>query len=181
MGESRPPELERIVVIGTSCAGKSTFARQLSKKLSLEYVELDVLFWAPQWQPKPLAEFHQVATQTVARPNWIVEGNYGSARDMLWPRATTIIWLNYSFSTVLWRALRRTVHRAVTRQTLWHGNKESIRRSFFSRKSILAWIIKTFHSCQRESSALRADEKYAQLNWLEFTTPFETSSYLNSI
>jgi len=62
-------------------------------------------------------------------------------RDILWGRATTVIWLNYSFPTVFWRVFRRTMHRCVTREELWHGNRESFRLALLSRDSVLLYVL----------------------------------------
>ncbi|BAY82343.1 hypothetical protein NIES267_18220 [Calothrix parasitica NIES-267] len=38
---------QRICVIGTSGAGKTTLALQVSQKLNIPHFELDSLFWEP--------------------------------------------------------------------------------------------------------------------------------------
>jgi adenylate kinase family enzyme len=38
-------KMARVVVIGTSCVGKTTFARSLARVLSFPHVELDALYW----------------------------------------------------------------------------------------------------------------------------------------
>ncbi|HEX5126658.1 MAG TPA: hypothetical protein VFW00_07955 [Rhodocyclaceae bacterium] len=73
--------LKRIIIIGTSCAGKSTFASRLAQTLGLPHVELDELFWAPNWKPKSEAEFRCLVSAATTNPEWIVDGNYGSVRD----------------------------------------------------------------------------------------------------
>jgi hypothetical protein len=40
----------RIVVVGTSGAGKTTMAKSLAGKLDLPCIELDRLRWEPNWQ-----------------------------------------------------------------------------------------------------------------------------------
>ena len=55
-----------------------------------------------------------------------------------------VVWLNYSFPVVLWRAYRRTLIRSARRQPIFSENKETIRRAFFSRKSILLWVFTTY-------------------------------------
>jgi adenylate kinase family enzyme len=128
---------DRVIEVGTSCSGKSTFARRLSTVLQCPSVELDLLYWGPNWQPKSEQEFRQLVVHAVEADRWVVEGNYRVVREILWPRATTIIWLNYGFLTIFWRAFRRTLRRTVSREALWHGNRESFTRSFLSRESIL--------------------------------------------
>lgn len=38
----------------------------------------------------------------------MVAGNYGAVRDLLWPRADTIVWMDYSLPLVLHRLTART-------------------------------------------------------------------------
>jgi adenylate kinase family enzyme len=173
--------LDRVVVVGTSCAGKSTFAQALSTRLGHEYIELDALHWGRNWQPKPQPEFSRLTAEAAECPTWVAAGNYRSVRDILWPRATTIVWLNYGFLTVLWRALSRTLRRGFTREKLWHGNRESLRRSLFSRDSILVWVITTYHRRRRDLRELRASGAYPHLSWIEFRRPSEAAHYLRSL
>ena len=173
--------LERVVVVGTSCCGKSVFSRELAQSLGYALVELDELFWGPNWTPKPESEFRRLTATAASAPRWVAEGNYGRVRDVLWPRATTIVWLNYGFFTVLFRAVRRTLSRNITKEELWHGNRESFVRSFFSRESILIWVISTFHRRRRELQVLRVSGKYPHLSWIEFRRPCEAARYRASV
>ncbi|GAW96389.1 MULTISPECIES: hypothetical protein [Colwellia] len=44
--------MQRIVVIGASCSGKSTFSQQLASTIDLEYIELEQLHCLPNWQER---------------------------------------------------------------------------------------------------------------------------------
>jgi adenylate kinase family enzyme len=136
--------MQRIVVIGTTGSGKSRLAERLSQRTGLRIVELDGLYWGRDWQSVPLELFrHRVECET-RDGGWIVVGNYGQVRDIVWPAADTLIWLDLPFPLVMSRLVRRTVKRAVTKENLWgSGNTESLVRSFFSRQSILWWAAKT--------------------------------------
>ncbi|MPZ15785.1 MAG: hypothetical protein GEU73_15410 [Chloroflexi bacterium] len=65
--------LTRVVVVGTSCAGKTTLARRLARILASEHVELDSLYWGPEWTPRPdfiqLDQIDQMKLAVVAYPN----------------------------------------------------------------------------------------------------------------
>jgi len=172
---------DRVVVVGSSCAGKSTFAQALAALRACPLIELDEPYWAPDWTPKPQAEFLRRVAEAAAGERWVAAGNYGLARDALWSRATTIVWLNFGLPRVFWRGLRRTVARVVSGQALFHGNRESFRRSFLSRDSILWWILSTFHRRQREFEALRGGGAFAHLQWHEARTPREADAILRRL
>jgi hypothetical protein len=131
-------------VIGTSCVGKTTFAQVLAQIMNFPHVELDALHWQPNWTPRPPEEFRALTADALAQGCWITDGNYGSVRDLVWSRATTVIWLNYSFPIVLWRALTRTIRRVLTQEELFSGNRESLRMAFLSRESILGGSLPPF-------------------------------------
>jgi adenylate kinase family enzyme len=177
-----PAASPRVVVIGSSCAGKSTFAQALAHARGCPYVELDELFWGPDWTPKPADEFARLVTQATQGDAWVVAGNYSSVRDIVGPRATTIVWLDYGFARVLWRGLRRTLVRALSGAVLFHGNRESLRRAFLSRESILWWIITTWRPRRRAfaalsaSRALRASGAYGHLVWWRVRRPREAAA-----
>ena len=40
----------RINVVGTAGSGKSTFAKSIAKKFNAPYVQLDEIFWKPNWK-----------------------------------------------------------------------------------------------------------------------------------
>ncbi len=96
--------LERVIIVGTSCCGKTTFSRRLAEILKQPHIELDALYWGPNWVAKPADEFRRLVENAVSRDRWVVDGNYGLVRDVIWPKATLVIWLNYDFIVVFRRA-----------------------------------------------------------------------------
>jgi adenylate kinase family enzyme len=177
-----PESLKRTVVVGTSCSGKTTFARRLAGLLSVKRIELDAINWLPGWRPRPHEEFRMLVEEAVSADEWVLDGNYSRTRDIVLPRATALIWLNYSFPLVGYRALSRTTRRVFYKQTSYAGNKETFRRAFLSRDSILVWVLKTFHRRRREYSELlqelRRDER---MRIIVFRTPSEAERFLSQL
>jgi len=171
-------DLERVVVIGSSCSGKTTYAKRLAETLGQPHIELDALHWLPDWVERPDEEFRTLVSGAVSPERWVVDGNYGKARQLIWPRATCIIWLNYGFFTVFARAMRRTLRRALTHEELYSGNKESLRRSFLARDSILLWVITTFRRRRKSYADLRATNAFNHLQWVEFRKPRDAEQFL---
>jgi adenylate kinase family enzyme len=149
--------MRRVVVIGTTGSGKSTLAERLSEQTGLRVIELDSLFWGRDWQGAPVELFRHRVERETRDDGWIVVGNYGQVRDLVWRPADTLIWLDMPLSLVMWRLLRRTVRRVTTREELWGtGNRETWRNSFLSRQSILLWALKT-HRRNRVKYALECE------------------------
>ncbi|RCI96601.1 adenylate kinase, partial [Klebsiella pneumoniae] len=140
-----------INVVGTSGSGKSTLARRLAHRLELPWIELDRLYWRPNWQGAPDEAFFAAIAAATATPGWVLDGNYNRSRSVKWRAVDLVIWVDYGF----WRTLRQAVWRAASRawrhQELWPGtgNCESFRRSFCSRESIILWTLKTWRQHRR--------------------------------
>ena len=175
------PDLRRVAVIGTSCSGKTALAEGIAGILGIPHIELDAILWLPEWQERPTEEFRELTASAVAADQWMSEGNSSRVRDIVWTRATTIIWLNYVFPVVFWRALRRTINRSVRGQTLYSGNKESLRMAFLSRESIIWWVITTYRRRRREYPVLFQNQEFQHLYIIEFRKQREADSFLSSI
>ncbi len=174
-------DLQRIVVVGSSCSGKTTLANSLSEKLGSAHIELDAIHWLPDWVPRPVEEFRKVTGVAIAEESWVVDGNYSSVRDLVWPRATTLVWLNHPFRIVFWRALGRTISRAITRKELYSGNRETFAQAFFSRESILWWGITTFRRRRREYQAVFQRGDFPHLDVIELKRPADADRLLQSL
>jgi len=179
LNDATLPHLARVVVVGSSCSGKTTFARELAAVLGSPHVELDALHWGPEWVPKPEPEFARLTDVATAAPRWVVDGNYRIVREIVWPRATSIIWLNLGFATVFARALRRTMRRSLTGEELYAGNRESLGRAFLSRESILLWVLQTYGPRRREFQSLKHGAQNHR--WFEFRRQSEASAFLQGI
>ncbi len=172
--------MQRISIIGSCGSGKTTFARKLAAKLDVPHIEMDALFWLPNWQPKPIEEFRNSVTAAVADEAWVIDGNYsqGRLRDIYLARATTVVWLNYSYPVTLGRLLKRTLRRISRHETLYGNNQETARMAFCSRDSILWWMTKNYRRRRREYRKLFNDEQYAHLQRIEIRRPREAEALL---
>ena len=171
----------RIVVVGTSGAGKTTFARELALTSGMPHVELDELHWLPGWRARPREEFRALVEDATAGRHWIVDGNYSAVRDVLWIRATDLVWLDYGRWTVWSRVLRRTIVRALRGDLVCAGNRESFRQSFLSRDSVLLWSLKTYDRNRRRYEALRTSGTWPGLSWHVLKDPDEARYFIASV
>ena len=101
--------MQRILVMGSSGSGKSTFARRLGDMTGLPTVSLDALFWKAGWTPSDAAEFDERVTEAAHQPRWIMDGNYTStgAGELRRRVADTVIWFDLPRRTCMTGILTR--------------------------------------------------------------------------
>ncbi len=168
----------RMVVIGTSGSGKTTLARQIAHKLGVAHVELDALHWEPNWTMADQETFRARVEEATRGDAWVVDGNYNKARDIVWSRAESLIWLDYPLWLVMGRIVSRTLSRILRNEELWNGNRESFRMGFMSRESIIVWAFTTYHRRRREYPELFAQPEYRHLRVICHRSPRQTKQWL---
>ncbi|MFQ6027838.1 MAG: adenylate kinase [Dehalococcoidia bacterium] len=173
--------MTRIAIVGSSCSGKTTLARQVAESLIIPHIELDALHWLPHWTERPDEEFRGLVRQAVAGDSWVADGNYLVAQDLVWGRATMVIWLNYSFRVVFQRALSRTVRRVFGKEELFSGNRESFRQAFLSRESIIWWVLTTYRARNRRYRAIFERREFPHLEVIELRNPKAANELLVSL
>lgn len=122
----------RILVLGGSCSGKTTLARQLSQKLQIKVFHLDDYYWFGEWQnigkERLLEEVHEI---TVREEEWIIEGNYSIVRDNIWQDCTCIYLCYTAPLTLFFRILRRSFDRERKGVPLEVRRSTKLREPFF--------------------------------------------------
>ena len=175
--------MKRVNVVGTSGTGKSTFCRRLSEQMQCQHIEMDALFWQPNWQSLPDEQFFTVLQGISEQDSWVLDGNYKRTEEIKWQRVDTVIWLDYSFPRTFYYAIKRAIIRVATKQELWPGtgNVESFRQVFLSKDSIILWTLSTFFKNRRHYKALMASPQYQSIKFVRLTSPKEAQEYLNRL
>lgn len=102
--------MQRILIIGCSGAGKSTFARRLHQIFpQLELIYLDRYYWRPGWVEPPKEEWEVLVKELITRKNWIMDGGYTGTIHLRAPRADIIYFFDFPTWLCLWRALKRII------------------------------------------------------------------------
>ncbi len=174
---------QKIVVVGTTSSGKSTLASQLAEKIGGSYIELDSLYWEPNWKPAESPDFFVRVEEAIRSESWVVAGNYRLVRDLIWNNAEAVIWLDYPFHIVFWRLLKRTIRRGITQEELWNGNREKFwwHLKLWSEESLFHWLFKTYWRRKREYPILFALPENAHLTIIHFQHPKETEEWLANV
>lgn len=99
--------MERILIIGSNGAGKTTFARKLSEKTKLPLIHIDKLYWQGSWEVTPSAEFENAVLQEAAKSRWIIEGNNIRSLHQRLARADTLFWFEFPPALCIYHILKR--------------------------------------------------------------------------
>jgi adenylate kinase family enzyme len=173
--------LQRIAVVGTTGSGKTTLAQMLAQRLAIPHIELDSQYWEANWQPAPLDVFRSRVEPKTAAPAWVTDGNYRQVRDIVWARATALIWLDFPLPIIFWRLTYRTVRDVHTRRLLWNKNRESLTNLFLGRDSLFYWALKSRPRHRREYPDLLATPEYSHLHVVRLRGPRETQRWLDTV
>ncbi|MEW5938865.1 MAG: AAA family ATPase [Chloroflexota bacterium] len=174
---------KRIAIVGTAGSGKTTLGRALSKRLGLPLIELDALYWEPDWTPAHVMDFRERVEQATDAPAWIADGNYHTSRDIVWEQAEALVWLDFGFWLCLGRLLRRTMRRVRTKEELWNGNRENVWNQLrvWSKESLIHWFFKTYWRRKREIPMLLTFPENKRLKVFHFKSPREMEEWLEGL
>lgn len=101
--------MERILILGSPGAGKSTAARRLARITGLPLIHLDAQYWSAGWREPERALWREKVAGLISGPRWIMDGNYGGTLDLRIPAADAVLHLDFSTALCLGRVLRRTL------------------------------------------------------------------------
>ncbi len=174
---------KRVVILGVTSSGKSTLAERLAKRFGLNFFDLDALHWEPNWQEAPLQVFRDRVEKAICSDRWAIAGNYHIVRDIIWPKAEAVIWLDYPFLLVLWQLTRRTFTRWWNQELLWGTNYESLWNHFkiWSQDSLFHWLFKTYWRRKREIPAVLSQPEHRHLQVLHFKHPRDIDEWLQNL
>jgi adenylate kinase family enzyme len=157
----------RVVVVGTSGSGKSTFAQKLAAATGASYIELDLLNWGPGWfdrsKETPEAFIATVAQVTLAQ-NWVLAGNYRIVRPLIMSRARDVVWLDLPRALVMRQVITRSIWRAAFGGEVFPGCREEWRRMLLKDHPI-RWAFDTYHRRRETYTAMMADPAFQHLRF----------------
>lgn len=93
--------MQKVIVIGSPGAGKSTFARRLRDRTGLPLYYLDMLWHKPDKTTVTREEFDSKLSDIIKQDKWIIDGNYGRTLEMRLKECDTVFLLDFPLGVCL--------------------------------------------------------------------------------
>lgn len=101
------PNIQRIMIIGRSGSGKSTFGVKLSKIVNIPIFHLDKYFFESNWVERNYQEFLSSQIEIASNLNWIIDGNSTRSYEVRYKRADLCLYFNFPRWLCYWRVFKR--------------------------------------------------------------------------
>jgi adenylate kinase family enzyme len=173
----------RVIVLGVTGSGKTTAGKRIAAALNAKHIELDALWWGPEWTPSEPDDFRARLTATIdGVDTWVTDGGYAShVWDITWVKADAALWLDYPLPLIMSRLFRRTTGRLIRREELWNGNTENFRSQFLSRDSLFSWAVQTHRKYRKSYPEHFARPELRNLWVARCTSPAQAEKWIRRL
>jgi energy-coupling factor transporter ATP-binding protein EcfA2 len=173
----------RILILGRTGSGKTTLARQLAAALGVPHVELDSLYFGPDFSTAPLSVLRERTSAAIAVDRWVTDGNKRAVRDLVWPRADTIIWLDYPMYVTLWRLAKRARSRtsALSSQAAQTGRRTELPKQMLAAARGVVTALRSHRGQRREYPQMFAQPAHQHLAVARLRSPRATRRWMTRV
>jgi energy-coupling factor transporter ATP-binding protein EcfA2 len=171
---------ERILILGRTGSGKTTIARELAAALGVPHVELDSLYFGPDFSTAPMSLLRERTSAAIAGDRWVTDGNKRAVRDLVWPRADTVIWLDYSVYVSLCRLAKRARTRtsALSARAAQTGRRNGLPKQMLAAARGVLTALKSHRGQRREYPRMLAHPANRHLAVARLRSPRATREWM---
>ena len=165
----------KILVIGYSSSGKSTFSKRLGNVYNIPVLHIDKIFFAPNWVERDKKQVEKEIKAFIKNESWIIDGLYRNLAKERFELADQIFIFDFNRFKCLYGAIVRRVkfHNQI-RDSIADGCKERLNLSF------IWWIL--FGGRKKESKELlKTIKTIYEKKVIVFKNRRQASHYLRSI
>ena len=162
------------VTASASGSGKTTFGRELARRLDVPFVELDALVHGPNWTETPDDVLRRRVEEVLGGDGWVIDGGYRrKIGHLVFENAEVVVWIDLPVRVWLPRLLRRTVRRLRGHEEIWNGNRETLAGAFWGREALIPYAVR-MHFSRRK----RYPEELASFPVVRLRTQAEMDAFL---
>ena len=179
----RLSQINRVNVIGTAGSGKSTLGRRFADLFGLPFVEMDGVYFGPDWSESPDEVFFPKIQAVTEQSRWVLDGNYSRTTPIKWRQVQLVVWLDMPLVLTVLRVSARCVTRSFTKTEIWPGtgNRETLRKAFFSRESVILWAMISYRRNRQRYAEMTACPDYEHIWFVRLQSPPEVAAFLRAV
>ncbi|MEO8664390.1 MAG: hypothetical protein ABI462_02745 [Ignavibacteria bacterium] len=170
---------EKILIVGISGSGKSTFSKKLGKALNIEVHHLDKYFWKPGWKKTESAQWDDLLLKLMAKDSWIIEGNFARTFKMRSMHADKVIMFDYPSVKCIYRISKRILKsklRIEKRTDMAEGCNEK----WFDRE-FLYWVWHFNNNVRPKMYGALDEINFDKRNLIVFNKNKDVKKYLQNV
>ena len=159
----------KIIVLGCSGSGKSTFSKRIHDAAGLPLIHLDNVWWKSDRSHISREEFDQKLGEILQEDKWILDGDYSRTYEVRFQSCDTVFFLDYDFEECM------------------NGIKERVgkkRRDIpWTEQELDPELVKQVENYERENRpvVLALIEKYSDKNSFIFKSRVEADAWLSRL
>lgn len=185
---SYPPndevDLSRVILFGPRASGTSTVSARLATALDLHHIEFDRYNRNQDGSHISDGDFTRLLSKLAQQPRWVAEGDFlegihQSAVPILWPLATTAIWLDLPFLLTVRRLIARSHRRVVKKERVWDGMQE--KKSSLLKRVASGNAVRAYFSAKKAYPKLLERPRYSHLKLLHLKSQREVDGFLAAV
>ena len=137
--------MKKIIVLGNSGSGKSTFTTILANKLHIDFLHLDPLVYKYSWDKPEFNEMEEKVNEMLTKNSWIIDGNFLNNASNRFSECDTVFFLDLNRFICM-----RSV---IKRHKKYKGKHRDSRSDYCDEKlslSYLKWVVKDFYKTSRK-------------------------------
>ena len=168
--------MNRILILGNSGSGKSTFASNLANILHIDYLHLDKLVYPISWDKPEHENMEKEVSEFVKNDSWIIDGNYLNHALVRFDLCDTIFFLDINRFV----CLRSVIHR----KNKYKGKQRESRSAKVDEKinaSFIKWVFIDFYRTSRHKIKQILQENQNNKTIIIFKTRKQVIQYLKEI
>lgn len=136
----------KILVLGNSGSGKSTFTQTLSQKMNIPFLHLDTIIYKHDWKEPEFEQAQHIVYDFMKKENWIIDGNFLNKIVNRFEECNCIYFLDFNRFICLWSVIKRYFK--------YKGKKRSSRSNYCDEKltfDYLKWVGIDYYKTSRKT------------------------------
>lgn len=167
--------MKRVVVMGASGAGKSTFSEELAAAVGASHIDRD-RFWSDS-VPMESPEYGAAIEKAISVDTWVFDGMPYYVEDLVFPRVDTVVCLDYPKRVVMSRVIRRSLKQSLLRQQVGVHSPQPF-KDWRKAEHPVRWAWSTYLERREQMGdwANRPEVRHAK--WILLKSPQQASRWL---